>query len=360
MRHVLSDIPLRLLPIQVTELHDGVALRRGSTLIHITGEGLPAVFELLLESSNDEPMTVERSLELFPVASQEAVARLMLMLLEHRILVPAESTASPEDHSAQKEAFYWNFGKSGTEVASQVNAKRILIIGVNTISWCIAEALADAGYDQGTVLDCPTLRNQLALESGELSTEVKWPGCREPTIPYSRWEKSRNDLQADCIIATSDCSGPHFLRQWNQFCSDHKLPFFGVVLHDLVGYLGPFVTPGVTACYECLRARQNSHLTDPRLHRRVEYGADQHPRIVGLIPALSRIVGNFAALEVLQFLGAIPGFSPGYLTQIELLAPAVLRKRVLKIWNCSVCSPLNDKGVSSHELMNFPDEVLGE
>src|SRR5438105_1632227 len=138
MHPIPAAVPLRLLAIQVTELPDGVALRRGSTLIHVKGEGLPAVFELLFEFSAAKTLTIQHFLEWFSVDTKDAIARLLLMLLEHRLLVPTDSPESALDHGPHAEVFYWNFGKSGPEVACQINAKRLLLIGVNTISWCIA------------------------------------------------------------------------------------------------------------------------------------------------------------------------------------------------------------------------------
>ena len=88
------------------------------------------------------------------------------------------------------------------------------------------------------------------------------------------------------------------MRPWNEFCVRHRRPFLPVVLQDLIGYIGPIVVPGETACFECLRARQNSNLINPETQRAAEARAFDGQAIAAAHPAMSASLGAIAGFEL--------------------------------------------------------------
>jgi thiazole/oxazole-forming peptide maturase SagC family component len=146
----------------------------------------------------------------------------------------------------------------------------------------------------------------------------------------------------DCIIATSDGGGIEQLRVWNEYAVLHSLRFYPIVLQDLVGYIGPLYVPGQTACYECLRLRQNAHLVDYANRRIVESAFIHSQSVSGFHPAMASILGSIAAIELTKAFGLAPALTrAGTLIEVNLIGSEMTSRRVLRLPRCPVCSRLN-------------------
>ena len=161
-------------------------------------------------------------------------------------------------------------------------------------------------------------------------------------MPYEKWVQSLKPESLDCLIATSDFGGLQLMRQWNEFCVQHGRHFLPVVLQDLIGYVGPLVIPGETACFECLRARQNANLEEASARRAAEHAAFEGQGIVGCHPAMASVLGDIAAIELTKFYGIrMPIWQVGTLIEVNLLAGRMTPRKVLKVPRCAVCGTLN-------------------
>jgi thiazole/oxazole-forming peptide maturase SagC family component len=198
------------------------------------------------------------------------------------------------------------------------------------------------GAARAEVVDHPLLRNtRLFNENGALLAD-RWPPFPKPPCDYESWWNGFDTESLDCLVATSDFGGLQLMREWNSFCVDHHCHFFPVVLQDLIGYVGPLIVPGETACFECLRSRQDANMSDPVSQRASEYAAPEGRKIVGFIPPMASVLGDIAAVELVKFYGrGLPLWRVGTLIEVNLLAPRLEMHRVLKLPRCPVCSPLN-------------------
>jgi thiazole/oxazole-forming peptide maturase SagC family component len=109
----------------------------------------------------------------------------------------------------------------------------------------------------------------------------------------------------------------------------------------MVGYIGPLVIPGDTACLECLRARQNACLTNATERRVAERGAFDGQRVTAYHPAMVGMVAEAAAFELIRFYAALPQWKVGRLIELNLLSTAMAHRKVLKAPRCPVCSSLH-------------------
>ena len=165
---------------------------------------------------------------------------------------------------------------------------------------------------------------------------------------FQDWKDNTDHESLDCLVATSDFGGQSLLREWNQFCVERKRIFLPVVLQDQVGYIGPLVVPGETACFECLLARQNSHKPDRLPSRKIEEVAYEGQSVVGFHPSMAFVLGDIAAFEIIKFFsGALPGWNVGTLIEINLLSTRMTPRKVLKVPRCPVCSPLITRSPTS-------------
>jgi bacteriocin biosynthesis cyclodehydratase domain-containing protein len=145
------------------------------------------------------------------------------------------------------------------------------------------------------------------------------------------------------MVATSDFGAVSVISQWNEYCCLHRRPFLPVVLKDLIGYVGPLVLPGETACFECLKLRERTHQSQPDLRRQIEAAAEAEPPI-GLLPPLTSSLGDIASIELVKFYGlGLPIGHAGVVREVNLIAGDISSQVVHRMPRCPICTPLNQR-----------------
>jgi molybdopterin-synthase adenylyltransferase len=330
--------PMRNLSLQVVETGSGVILRRGCSELKISGHDAAAVVRSVL-SFLHVPRTAEEILSLFPVRDEGAVRQLLDRLRQARFLVFADEEIPHVTNTEQAvEIFYWHFGEREDAVTARLNSERIAVAGVNTISRRIAESLTAAGVRNLAIIDHPPLRNVRMFESSGNLDVREWPSGIPTPVEYDKW---RSAEAPTCLVATSDFGGLQLMREWNEFCIENNAIFLPAVLQNMIGYVGPLVVPRVTACFECLRARQNANLLDPEEERVTEYHADEGQFVTGYHPAMASTVADVASFELTKFYAKLyPVMRVGHLIEINLMSSTMKARKVLRVPRCSACSPL--------------------
>jgi molybdopterin-synthase adenylyltransferase len=346
---------LRALPVQLIEVDGGVVLKRGCLEIKIGGEGATRAVQLVLAATAHKGVTREEIYELFPPPRRPAVRHLLEQLVSRRILVPSDGMdPAIESRESSLEVFYWHFGEPAAQVSARLDDRQIVIFGVNGISRQLDASLSASGLRNFRVVDEPRLRNlRLFDDAGQLLAEG-WPLFSKPPLALEEWVKETDLQSLDCLVATSDFGDQQSMREWNKFCVEHHCQFLPVVLQNLIGYVGPLVIPGETACFECLRLRQNAHLEAHQTQRAVEDVAFEGQAVIGFHPSMASILGDIAAFELTKFYsGVLPQWHVGTLIEVNLLAPRLAARKVLKIPRCMVCSPLNTRSSNTAQKTAF-------
>jgi bacteriocin biosynthesis cyclodehydratase domain-containing protein len=344
-----ADPKLRALPTQLIETGDGLILKRGCVEVKVTGEQESEVVRLVFASLADEDLTQSQLCESFAETYRPIVADLVQQLLVRRILIYADGSPLPGERSESPlEIFCWHFGTTAEQMTSGLNQRQIAILGTNRISQQLGLALAASGMQNFEIVDYPLLRNLALVDDQGRVTADRWPSPLRLPSNYREWAETVRERDIDCLVATSDFGGQHLMREWNQFSFERKVHFLPVVLQDFIGYVGPLVVPGETACYECVRARQNANMRDPQNMRAAEYVASEGQHAVGYHPSMASVLGDFAAIELTKFYsGVLPLWRVGTMIEINLIIPRVDARKVLKIPRCPVCSPFNTTSPTS-------------
>jgi bacteriocin biosynthesis cyclodehydratase domain-containing protein len=343
---------LRAVPAQIISCENGVVLKRGVLEVHIEGDRASEVIESLYLAVAEGDATREQLVALFPRPDQSAVEDLIERLIERRLFVYSEDESARDDPDDPVAVFYWNLGYRVNEVKRHLNERKISILGVNHITRQLVLTLAASGVDAVTVVDYPLLRNLLLFDADETLRADRW--CNTDPMEFEEWKEQLSGETVECIVAASDFGGAHWMRQWNEVCVKNKLHFLPIVLQNLIGYLGPAVIPGETACYECLRARQNSHLQNVELYRAPELVAFWGQEIVSFHPAMASILGDIGAIELTKlYSGAIPRRNVGTLIEVNMLLPAITLRKVLKVPRCSVCGPTVSRAPTAASRSTF-------
>jgi molybdopterin-synthase adenylyltransferase len=333
----------RLPPVHVVNVDGGVILKRGSTEFRVSGDGAAQAVQVVLAATAGKGATAEEICQRFAAPHRPGVAHLIEQLIARRLLVPSgDPVAAAGERESSLEVFYWHFGESAARVTERLDSRRIVILGVNLISRQLAAALGASSLRNFEVVDDPLLRNLRLFDDGGQMIAGEWPPFATPPLAFEEWAESTTGASLGCLVATSDFGSQQSMRQWNRFCVEHHRHFLPVVLQNLIGYVGPLVIPGETACFECLCARQNAHLEDPQTQRAVEEVAFEAQVVAGFHPVMASMLGDIAAFELARFYsGVLPVRNVGTLIEVSLLTPRLVAHRVLKIPRCTVCSPLH-------------------
>ncbi len=173
-------------------------------------------------------------------------------------------------------------------------------------------------------------------------------------MPAEQWGEAVEPETIGCLIGTSEHGGQQFLREWNELCIETKVTFFPVVLHNMIGYIGPVTIPGETACYECLRGRINAHLVDPVLARAAESLAFEGQAVVAYHPAMLSVLADLAVMELSKCFGrGMAAYQVGTMVRINLTLPEISNHRILRLPRCPVCSDLNTRPTQSSRRINW-------
>lgn len=328
-----------MLPVQIIALSDGALVKRGGMEFRVNGTGVANALSLISSITQKRGVSLQELLDLFVPSSWIYVRELITKLKNRRLLVPLRRTSSlsvpGENHL---NVFLWHFGKTSDQVLARLNKVHIDIIGVNFISRQLALTLSSCDQGSFNVIDHPEHRNgHFFNETGKL-IEHEWPDRLKRPL---EWKDEAQLNTNRCMVVTSDFGGQTTLRQWNRLCIENKTPFLPLLLKNMIGYVGPFIVPGETACYECFSSRQISHMIDGAGNMSLDHDAFKNQRVCGFHPSMATILGDLAAFEIMRFYcNAIPGTKPGRLLEIDLLNSTMTERTVLKVPRCPVCSPL--------------------
>ncbi len=352
----LPDTAYRSLPAQIVEIEGGVIVIRGCTEIKVMGEGAVEAVRHVWSSTAETPATIDEIAATVSEPDRKGIAQLAGKLIDRRILVPVDTVASPAKPEVEtsQDIFTWHFGLTGAEAANRLTEKRIVVLGLNSISQRFCESLHAAGISGLTVVDFTQLRNQRLFGSGETPDLSAWPATCPSPQSYRAWCDEHDPKGLDCLVVTSDFGAGSVLRDWNAFCIENRIAMLPVMLRKLIGYVGPLVVPGETACYHCLQSRENSHLDDFELVRTSEAHAPQLQGLSGFFPSMGSILGDLAAMELFKFYtGAIPSRTVGSQVELNMLAPSMSARRVLRVPRCPTCAPAVLRPAASLERADF-------
>lgn len=356
----VREQPKRLtaLPFQIIEVSNGVILRRGSIQVLVSGERALETLETVVGALSGDGATIEDVCSRFAAPDHPAVRQLMEQLLARQLVVPVGGDLVPMENEGQLDVFYWHFGLSTTEINKRLNRVRFAILGINHVSRQLTQSLTSAGITSVEVIDYALLRNlSLFGEDGTVRSS-EWRVATEP-VAYHDWATRLNPGSFDCLVATSDFGGLRLMRQWNALCLEHGRHFLPVVLQDMIGYVGPSVIPGETACYECFLARLDSNRFGQSQEYAGEITAFEGQHLAGFHPAMASVLGDIAAIELTKFYSrALPLWRVGVVMEVNLLGGRIDSRKVLRVPRCRACSNLIRRSSTSMIKGSLASKVI--
>ena len=343
-----SDPILQCYEIALIPLSEGVLLKRGCLEFTIEGVSANHVVGLLLELTQPPGIQLSSLKTHFPSIIWPAVKQLIDEFVSRRIFffrTEYENFQPLENLSFDTSAlstFYWHFPQCLNPLLNQNTNFHISLIGINNISVKIAHQLVKSGLNSLHFVDDPELRcedTKNDIDKGKLQLPKE---SVIATHSVKEWENILASVNKEnLLVASSDIGSQYYLRKWNELSVRGNFLFLPVLLKDMIGYVGPLVVPGETACLECLRGRQNSHVNNPELFRASERQCQDTKISVSFHPCMVSMVADVASMEIIKLVHNIQNITVGNMIKINLLIPEMVRKPVLKLPRCPVCSDLN-------------------
>ena len=327
----------RLLNIQVAPFRNGVVIRRGATRVYVEGDAVKESLAHLIDNARGSSgVTIEGLVEQAPAQIQATLAKLAAILQDRRMImkIPAGAEPAPADSTEPEEVFYWTFGTTPERVAASLAEKRVTIIGANTLGAALGSMLKSCRFQKIEWVDHILFRNRsLFDDKGKFADTAR----QSEPISFEAW--SDRNVMPDCLVVVSDFGGLSMMREWNEFCVTHNVPFLPVVMQDMSVFLGPMTVPGQTPCFECYWRRQNSSMNEPALVRATEASAFLAQGVSGFLPPMVHIAAGLASMELLRYLSQeLPVGNIGRVVEMDLMEPALTRRKLLRLPRCPVCS----------------------
>ncbi len=347
------EIPIEILknhPIQLIETTTGIILRRGVTQIKIEGEKAGEIVQIILSFTEGAGSEKEEIINYFAEPFRENINELIQTLLDKRfIFAEAEGSESSEmDPETELEVFYWNFATKPLDVSGKINARRIIVFGVNSITRRMAETLPESGFENYQIIDFAPLRNAAFFHADGSLNATKWPVQLAQPLSYSDWIANLAAEEIAFLIAACDFGGTGALRQWNEFAVKNEIPYFPILLQNLIGFVGPSVFPGETPCLECARGRLNANQNDFQIREIADSFAQGGEFVNGFLPPLGSVLGDIAVVELIRNLAEPFGKRMfGRMIEVNLLRGQMDNHKVLKLPRCRVCSGMNQQPQNS-------------
>ncbi len=341
----MSDVANLLIAkrVRLEHIEGGVVLKRGCTEMVVMGESARSLVTLIMTRAMERGITRDELCSEAGMGNESAVDQLVQALVARRLLSPVESDkVKPNGEENPDDIYYWHYETTRPEVAERLNQVDIVLIGHNVISSAICRSLAISGVGRITIIDEPALRNE--VRQTDLGGETLPASTAIRLIPAGTFDPEVLPNASPYVVAASDYGAQDCFRVWNEKCLHAGWPFFPVLLHNLIGCVGPLSIPGQTACYECLRARQNSHLRDSSLQRTVECDSKS---VAAYHPSMPEIVGSIGALQLAGFISRFGLAKAGNLTTINFITSEMLVRRVLRVPRCGVCGRLNQHAATT-------------
>ena len=202
-------------------------------------------------------------------------------------------------------------------------SSRVLLIGKGILAKKIFMDLRAIG------VNCNKITSSAILNRGTWQTRKS----------DRNYQSSANKLTLDnygLIIAAEDYPNIRFFEIINKSCFEKKIPWLRVSFDDDIGYLGPFVIPMKSSCYNCcqLRLATNSWHYEYQLWRYKKFLPETKLNVSGLsVDALAAISCN----EIIKYLAHKRPNSIDNLYVYDTRKMEITKHKLIQHPNCVYC-----------------------
>jgi bacteriocin biosynthesis cyclodehydratase domain-containing protein len=332
----------RLVNCEIISVPGGAVLKRGVLEFSVNGDNVTDLLNALAHISK-QPLDFNTLITYLTGRFSEIDIRLLRRFLSDLeqigLLEVTESNQTIDNiDETPSSVLLWNYGITSRVAADFTSRSAITIVGLNTISLSFIEGMYDSGFRKFSLLDEPALRDALKPHHKARLEQFQ----NQVTILDSL---SADELtESNILVIASTGSALSQLRTWNEKAFQLNVKFFPLWICDDTGFVGPLVIPGTSACFECFRARENSHLAAAATHRVVHDNLVTGSAGISYLPAIPDLLGKVGAFQLVkEFLQIRVGHSVNHVIRMDFMKFDISRSRLFKVPRCRICSSQGDR-----------------
>ncbi|AUC75978.1 hypothetical protein [Olleya sp. Bg11-27] len=331
---------LKALPFQIIELEDKIILKRGVSSMAIPDKSAMIIIKVIQKALLQSPRTKEELSLLFSGSVRSLIANFIDHLINKNYLISIDDAKNYDfDKETPQDIFYWHFNSHQNQIAKLLNEQPWAFVGVNELNKKLIQSLFQDRKDGFVIVDDPALRNIKFFNDDHEIIDGFW-GDERLTI-VGQLDFVKNTPEIGFLIASSEFGSLKLLEDWNEFGVKNKIPFYPILLQNMVGYAGPLVIADEGACLECLKLRQNSASNDFDEKRSTESFAFEGQKYTAYHHSMLNILAEVGAFDLVKFKSSIQ-WEIGTLCEVDLLGGSMSRRKLIKAPRCSICSPMTE------------------
>ena len=247
-----------------------VGLARGVSIIQVDKELLlikhnNKLFEISTESNVEivkmfrvleQPKKLVEIIKLLPKLAPEEIHEIIHMLYKHHLInfegLDIKVKTSP--NISENRRSLMNFNKY--QKNKKLTSSKILLIGSGILADNLFATLKAIKINCDKIKLSSTISIKSKKKIEQIYAEknkTKNKNKDEEILPPSLFGTDLNKY--DLILVAEDYPNIALFESINKICFDIKKPWLRLSFDDNIGYLGPFVIPGKTSCFNCCELR---------------------------------------------------------------------------------------------------------
>lgn len=295
------------------------------------------------------PISLEELISTFPLKQQHAVRKIVSQFVQLKILVEdgvSDISGIVLDRYFEQALnnYFWERDVDWTEFLLRQNSLSLRVIGVNQLGILIVDLLKKVGISNVKLVDYSFLRNT-KLKENEIDISN--------IISFDSLLKEK-DKEKNLIIIADEFGNIPSLLHLNRLFFSEKMIFFPIFVLSQIGHMGPLVVPGKTSCFQCFISRLEQKEGELNYLDASEADYFEWQKFSSIHPSVLVTLAHFFAFRLTLYMeptDPMPNQSQpkkmnpflnycNTVTEMDLLTPKIVTRRLLHKPNCSCCQQL--------------------
>lgn len=320
---------LTSLPAKVVKTPEAVFVIRGLTKIKFSNKKLYEPIDTIIACLSKNPITEKDLLASFSKDLHCELIQAVEVLVKNNIIsyIQLNDECQINEKNKIEDIFYWHFQTNSKEVKKRLNEITLAVVGINEFSTCLLKMLQKTGFSQYFLISDPILNEY------PLAYQVE----NQNNIAVTNWLDISKNI--NCIVAIASLNQKQALINWGRISTSLGAYFYPILVNNLRVYLGPYIMPGHTPCYNCVIQRMASNIVPyyPQAVDSIVENSFFYQDINGYHPCMVDATASFATMDIMNQICNLTTSVRNSITDLCLIKQEALNVKVLRSPGCLVC-----------------------
>lgn len=313
-------------------------------------------FVLAVLDRSKSPLSLVELLSSIPMEKRQDMQKMIDQLIQLHVLIKIDDIELSKlvlnrDFEQALDNYFWENDVTWTDYLKQKSKLNVQIIGHNKMGLLVAELLTRAGIENIELIDYPYLKNKQYVNNA----------CAELKVhSFESFSHANPGKNGSLVIVADEFGNIPALLSLNRFLLSKKIPYLPLFILSQIGYVGPFIVPGKTSCFECVLLRMEGSSGKLNLLEATEKECFSWQEQSSTHPSVIAALGHFFSFHLSTNLGyfmksissktsssgidekaydLLQSFCNSVI-ELDLLTPQIFKRRVIRKPNCPACRSL--------------------